>query len=258
MENSTFLVIAITEQVCLFGAYFMFFLLIFDSTNNAQPYTCLILDQEVPELVFLQTRKLLRDIHLDKAVLRDRTTIDQNDTEKFKSFSNIKSLPQVGTGKSEPFLLTTSDQKNEKPIDTKTFKSQNLVNKKDEIELQDQQSINTFSDIKKKAKSHNIKNIDQKMRYNSMSKTEKKLNISLESATPYKDMGKSNSKGALWTPDYGKINETEDSDQDGRDSYSDNRNGLTSGSIRVGTKRQAKAFLKTYKQRLEAVGDAQF
>jgi len=110
-----------------------------------------------------------------------------------------------------------------------------LVNKKDEIELQDQQSINTFSDIKKKAKSHNIKNIDQKM----SSKTEKKLNISLESATPYKDMGKSNSKGALWTPDYGKINETEDSDQDGRDSYSDNRNGLTSGSIRVGTKRQA-------------------
>ena len=52
--NSTiFLLLAITIQVCLIGAYFSFFLLIWRSTKGGRTFDDLILHQRVPELVYL-------------------------------------------------------------------------------------------------------------------------------------------------------------------------------------------------------------
>lgn len=55
-------------------AYLGFFRLIWRSTKRGRTFDDLILHDEVPELVYLQTRKLLRDIHLkrvEKRLLND-------------------------------------------------------------------------------------------------------------------------------------------------------------------------------------------
>ena len=60
-HDTTFLILALGVQCCLIGAYFSFFLLVLRTTHGARTFTDLILHEEVPELVYLQTRKLLRD-----------------------------------------------------------------------------------------------------------------------------------------------------------------------------------------------------
>ena len=62
--------LTISIQIALVFAYFSFFLLIFRATHNGRRFDDLILHQEVPELVYLQTRKLLRDIHYKRAEVR--------------------------------------------------------------------------------------------------------------------------------------------------------------------------------------------
>lgn len=47
----------------MISAYFSFFLLVLRTTKGARTFDDLILHKEVPELVYLQTRKLLRDEH---------------------------------------------------------------------------------------------------------------------------------------------------------------------------------------------------
>lgn len=66
-RSEAYVALAIAVQICLIVAYFSFFLLIFQSTKPGQDYEDLILHQKVPELVYLQTRKLLRDHHFKKA-----------------------------------------------------------------------------------------------------------------------------------------------------------------------------------------------
>ena len=61
---------ALSIQVLLIGAYFAFFLLIFGTTKAGRTFEDLILHEEVPELVYLQTRKLLRDTHYKRAEKR--------------------------------------------------------------------------------------------------------------------------------------------------------------------------------------------
>ena len=63
-ENSTvFIVFDILIDVMLITAYFGFFVLIWRSTKSRPSFEDLILHEEVPELVYLQTRKLLREVH---------------------------------------------------------------------------------------------------------------------------------------------------------------------------------------------------
>ena len=76
-DDTLFLAMTLSIQLCLIGAYFTFFLLIFRSTKGARTFEDLILHKEVPELVYLQTRKLLRDEHYKRAEGR-RTAIEAN------------------------------------------------------------------------------------------------------------------------------------------------------------------------------------
>lgn len=70
-DNQTiYLILGITISLLLYGAYFSFFLLIFRSTKGARNFHDVILGKDVPELVFLQTRKLLRDEHYQRAEIR--------------------------------------------------------------------------------------------------------------------------------------------------------------------------------------------
>lgn len=66
-NSTTFLLLALAVQILLLVAYFSFFLLIFRSTKGGRTFEDLILHKEVPELVYLQTRKLLRDTHYERA-----------------------------------------------------------------------------------------------------------------------------------------------------------------------------------------------
>lgn len=74
--STGYLILAVTTQICLFGAYFSFFLLIYRSTESGKNFEDLILHQEVPELVYLQTRKMLRETHFKRAEQRRNT--DEN------------------------------------------------------------------------------------------------------------------------------------------------------------------------------------
>ena len=69
-NSTTFLFLSTTIQILLLTAYFTFFLLLFRATKGGKTYEDLILHKEVPELVYLQTRKLLRDVHYKRASLR--------------------------------------------------------------------------------------------------------------------------------------------------------------------------------------------
>ena len=60
-DKTLFIVVAILVQILLLSAYFSFFLLVFRSTMGARTFEDLILHKDVPELVYLQTRKMLRD-----------------------------------------------------------------------------------------------------------------------------------------------------------------------------------------------------
>ena len=71
--DTFFLIISISVQLSYFVAYMLLFRLIYNQTKKGRTFECLILHEQVPELVFLQTRKLLRDNHYSKAVNR-RTT----------------------------------------------------------------------------------------------------------------------------------------------------------------------------------------
>ena len=63
----------------LIGAYFAFFLLIFGTTKAGRTFEDLILHEEVPELVYLQTRKLLRDTHYKRAEKRRQVYWQEED-----------------------------------------------------------------------------------------------------------------------------------------------------------------------------------
>ena len=69
-NSTTFLLLTTTIQILLICAYFTFFLLLFRATKGQKTYEDLILHKEVPELVYLQTRKLLRDVHYKRASVR--------------------------------------------------------------------------------------------------------------------------------------------------------------------------------------------
>ena len=75
-------------------AYFSFFLLIFRSTKGARHFEDLILHKQVPELVYLQTRKLLRDTHFTRAeqrrteYLKDGTTGSRSKSQTMRDGSD--------------------------------------------------------------------------------------------------------------------------------------------------------------------------
>ena len=52
-HNTTFLLMALTVQFLLIGAYFSFFLLVLRTTKGGRVFDDLILHEEVPELVYL-------------------------------------------------------------------------------------------------------------------------------------------------------------------------------------------------------------
>ena len=84
--STGFIILALVTEVCLFLAYFSFFLLIYRSTESGKPYECLILHQEVPELVYLSTRKMLRDLHFKRAEQRRTVRDDDEVNDAFAQF----------------------------------------------------------------------------------------------------------------------------------------------------------------------------
>ena len=72
-SGTVFLIISISVQLSYFISYMLLFRMIYNQTKMGRTFECLILHEQVPELVFLQTRKLLRDNHYSKADKR-RTT----------------------------------------------------------------------------------------------------------------------------------------------------------------------------------------
>ena len=68
-------------------------MIIFRSTKGGQTYEDLILHKEVPELVFLQTRKLLRDTHYSRAEQRriENEREDEIEEKEKQRFSERKS-----------------------------------------------------------------------------------------------------------------------------------------------------------------------
>ena len=66
-------------------------MIILRSTKGGQTYEDLILHKEVPELVFLQTRKLLRDTHYSRAEQRRIENERENEIEEKQRFSDRKS-----------------------------------------------------------------------------------------------------------------------------------------------------------------------
>jgi len=81
-EDTIYVVVALVINLLLLGAYFTFFLLIYRSTRGARTFEDLVLHTEVPELVYLQTRKLLRDEHLRKAEERRLALQGTNEDEE--------------------------------------------------------------------------------------------------------------------------------------------------------------------------------
>ena len=71
--DTFFLIISIAIQLSYFIAYLLLFRLIYNQTKKGRTFDCLILHRQVPELVFLQTRMLLRNNHYTSAEKR-RTT----------------------------------------------------------------------------------------------------------------------------------------------------------------------------------------
>ena len=72
-DDTFFLIVSITIQLSYFITYMLLFRLIYNQTKKGRTFECLILHKQVPELVFLQTRKLLRVNHYTSAEKR-RTT----------------------------------------------------------------------------------------------------------------------------------------------------------------------------------------
>ena len=72
-----FLILALTVQILLIIAYFSFFLLVLRTTKGARTFTDLILHEEVPELVYLQTRMLLRTEHFKREEERRMALSDE-------------------------------------------------------------------------------------------------------------------------------------------------------------------------------------
>jgi len=67
-------------------------LLIFKATHGGRKFEDLILHQDVPELVYLQTRKLLRDIHFKRAEVR-RSGVESIDESKDEEYNpNLQSM----------------------------------------------------------------------------------------------------------------------------------------------------------------------
>ena len=68
-------------------------MIILRSTKGGQTYEDLILHKEVPELVFLQTRKLLRDTHYSRAEQRriENEREDEIEEKEKQRFSERKS-----------------------------------------------------------------------------------------------------------------------------------------------------------------------
>ena len=54
----------------MLAAYLSFFILIYRETSKGREFEDLILHKRVPELVYLQTRKLLRNTHYKRAEIR--------------------------------------------------------------------------------------------------------------------------------------------------------------------------------------------
>ena len=115
-NSTTFLILALTVQCCLIGAYFSFFLLIFRSTHGARSFEDLILYKEVPELVYLQTRKLLRDQQYQRAEKR-RTTVWRSNSvsDRRKSMDDLnESKVSSSRNKSVSFNPNLQSQRSEK------------------------------------------------------------------------------------------------------------------------------------------------
>lgn len=95
--NSTmFLILAIAISVCLLIAYFSFFLIIFRSTKAGRSFDDLILHENVPELVYLQTRKLLRNTHFEKAERHRHDYWDTDSISEAKVRNNYSLLSSTG------------------------------------------------------------------------------------------------------------------------------------------------------------------
>ena len=77
----------------MFITYMLFFTLIVRETSKGREFEDLILHKRVPELVYLQTRKLLRNTHLKRAENRRNNFFDSTveNADDAKLLKNEKS-----------------------------------------------------------------------------------------------------------------------------------------------------------------------